>query len=437
MQWVHWLKKYGEAVYATRAWEKYGEGPTKMGAEYGVFTAPAEGTAKDIRYTRSKDNTTLYAILLGWDKDQKEITLRSLSSDRIDITNLKSVELINGEAGNYLPLSFKQYPEGLTVSLPEKPREELAYVLKLSFKGKIPSLDKYVDVDCTSHYYIVPGNYMNNPLLGADLKLNKKQKNPGNQWDLEYVDKGIYKIHNRGEAGKVLTYNNSGASDPKLYLSDFTGNDNQLWKIDNSFNALYKISNKQFSDLSLSVNGGIKEGNIAEMVSVPDSSFGWRLMEVCELKQEAFKPNNIPGIIEAENFDIGCPGDAYFDKDEVNAGGKYRQNQPVDIDTCSAGTYLVGWTNPGEWLAYTVSVKKSANYQISFYLATIYDTAKLHLECDGSDKTGIISVPNTAGFQNWTVVMKKIKLDAGEHVMKLYIDNGGFNVDKMVFKLVI
>ncbi|MBN2172511.1 MAG: alpha-L-fucosidase, partial [Bacteroidales bacterium] len=32
-----WLKKYGEAVYATRAWEKYGEGPTKMGAAHGVF----------------------------------------------------------------------------------------------------------------------------------------------------------------------------------------------------------------------------------------------------------------------------------------------------------------------------------------------------------------------------------------------------------------
>ncbi|MGA8265931.1 MAG: alpha-L-fucosidase, partial [Ignavibacteriaceae bacterium] len=58
-----WLKKYGEAVYATRAWEKYGEGPTKMGSGYGVMGAPLEGKAKDVRYTRSKDYTTLYAIL--------------------------------------------------------------------------------------------------------------------------------------------------------------------------------------------------------------------------------------------------------------------------------------------------------------------------------------------------------------------------------------
>ena len=68
-----WLKKYGEAVYATRAWQQYGEGPTKMGAAYGMMMAPAEGTAKDIRYTRSKDGTTLYAIKLGWEKGEKEL----------------------------------------------------------------------------------------------------------------------------------------------------------------------------------------------------------------------------------------------------------------------------------------------------------------------------------------------------------------------------
>ncbi len=80
-----WLKKYGEAVYSTRAWEKYGEGPTKMGAAHGVMGAPIEGTAKDVRYTRSKDYTTLYAILLGREKDEKKVTLTTLTSDRIDL----------------------------------------------------------------------------------------------------------------------------------------------------------------------------------------------------------------------------------------------------------------------------------------------------------------------------------------------------------------
>ena len=96
-----WLKKYGEAIYNTRAWQWYGEGPTKMGANHGVFIAPQEGTAKDIRYTRSKDNTTLYAILLGWEKGQNEIKLSLLGTDHINLKNLKSVEMIMGETKKY------------------------------------------------------------------------------------------------------------------------------------------------------------------------------------------------------------------------------------------------------------------------------------------------------------------------------------------------
>jgi alpha-L-fucosidase len=135
-----WLKKYGEAVYATRAWVKYGEGPTLMGSGHGVFTAPAEGTASDVRYTRSKDSGALYAILLGWDQGQKDITLTSLSTDKIDLKTLKSVELINGEAGKYLPLTYSQDEEGLTVTLPERSFEDMAYVIKLTFRRKIPAL---------------------------------------------------------------------------------------------------------------------------------------------------------------------------------------------------------------------------------------------------------------------------------------------------------
>lgn len=429
-----WLKKYGEAVYSTRAWEKYGEGPTRMGAAHGIFTAPAEGTAKDVRYTRSKDYTTLYAILLGWEKGQKKVVLTSLPSNRIDIKNLKTVTLIKGE-GNYLPLSFSQDSGGLIVSFPEEPDEEMAYVLKLKFDGKIPSLDKYVDINTAPYYYFVPEGNMNGPVLGANLLITEKRKDIANQWKLENVGKGLYIIRNREAPGNILSCSASGTLENELMMSGFTGNDNQLWKIEHSNNALYKILNKQSPDLILSVNTDINEGTKVEVTNAGTGShIGWRLMEVCVLKQEPFSTNTIPGIVEAEHFDIGCPGDAYFDKDEFNSGGKFRPDQPVDIDSCSAGGFLVGWTNTGEWLAYTIHINKSATYQVDFYIATIYDTSKLHLEFNGLDKTGIISVPNTAGFQNWDVVKKIVKLDAGKQVLKMFIDGGGLNLDKMIFK---
>jgi hypothetical protein len=372
--------------------------------------------------------------LLGWEEGQKEITLNSLPSDRIDIQNLQKVELINGKAGKYLPLAFRQDKSGLIIDLPGKQREELAYVLKISFEGKIPPLNKYVDINTTPHYCIIPGNNMNNPILGVNLKLNGNKKNLVNQWKFEPEGKGWYIIRNREYPDKVLTFNFSGDTEQKLNVSDFTDHDNQVWKIEASFSTLYKISNKQSPNLMLAVNKGIKEVNKIEILSANGSPFGWHLMAVCEMKQEAFKSNVIPGVIETEDFDIGCIGDAYYDTDEINRGGKYRKDQPVDIDTCSAGTYVVGWTNAGEWLAYTLSVTESATYQVSFHLATIYDTAKLHIEIDGSTLTDSVSVPKTSGFQNWTIVEKVIELDAGQQVLKLHIDDGGFNIDKMIFE---
>ncbi|MDZ7288755.1 MAG: alpha-L-fucosidase [candidate division KSB1 bacterium] len=427
-----WLKKYGEAVYATRAWERYGEGPTKMGAGHGVFTAPAEGTAKDVRYTRSKDNTTLYAILLGWEKGQKEVILESLSSDRIDGKNLKSVELINGDAGRYLPLAFRQNTEGLIVSLPERSFEELAYVLKLSFDGNIPKLDKYADLDCAPHYFLVPGDNTGSLVLGSDLKLTGKRKDVASQWKLESAGKGIYRISNRENANKVLECSISGHD---LMISNATGEDNQFWKIEDAHNGLLKISNKQFPNMILSVSTALAEGNKADLLdSENGSSFGWKLMEVCEMKQDAFTPHAIPGIIEAEDFDTGCAGDAYHERDEINEGGQYRPNESVDIEKCAAGGYNVGWTHAGEWMAYSVTVGKSATYQISFHIASAYNSGKLHLECDGADKTGIISIPNTSGFQNWEVIKKTVELDAGQHVLKLVVDGDYFNLDKMVLE---
>jgi hypothetical protein len=85
-------------------------------------------------------------------------------------------------------------------------------------------------------------------------------------------------------------------------------------------------------------------------------------------------------------------------------------------------------------MAYTVTVSKSAMYQVSVYCASAYDSGKIHLECDDTDKTGVFAIPNTGGFQTWVVVKKNLKLDAGQHVLKLVADGDFFNIDKMVFE---
>ena len=61
----------------------------------------------------------------------------------------------------------------------------------------------------------------------------------------------------------------------------------------------------------------------------------------------------VPGTIQAENFDEGASGLAYFDTTSGNTGGKDRTTD-VDIEstTDGGGSYNVGRTRPGEWLKY-------------------------------------------------------------------------------------
>lgn len=68
-----WMTVNGEAIYATRPWETFGEGPTVEPAggfsEHGKFLK-LEYSDKDIRYTQSKDGRIVYAMTLGWPGDE-------------------------------------------------------------------------------------------------------------------------------------------------------------------------------------------------------------------------------------------------------------------------------------------------------------------------------------------------------------------------------
>ncbi len=421
-----WLKKYGEAIYFTRAWEKYGEGPTRMGAAHGVFTAPKEGTSRDVRYTRSKDNTSLYAILLGWDDGQQDVTLTTLSSDRIDISNLKDVSLINQEAGRYQSLQYKQDERGLTITLPKKEFDEPAYALKLSFRGTIRPLNKFAEIDCTPHYYLSPDGKPA-PVVGASGNLSGNRQSAQQQWKLEATQtKGVYKIINRENPLMVLSADGTVVS-----ASLFNNSEYQYWKIDEYYNEMLIISTWKSPHLFLTI-----ANEKATLINDRKLASTWKLLEICEVAQTAYKPHSIPGTIEIEDFDNGCSGDAWYDRDDNNAGSQYRPDTGVDIEISSAGGYNVGWTNTGEWLAYTVDVAAEGNYELTFFVAANTGNGKIRIESNSQNLTGTFSLPNTGGYQQWKPVKTKVQLKAGKQVLKIFIEhsNSDFNLDKMTFR---
>lgn len=143
----------------------------------------------------------------------------------------------------------------------------------------------------------------------------------------------------------------------------------------------------------------------------------------------------IPGTVEAEQYDNGGEGVAYHDASSTNEGdGNFRTTEGVDIGTCSAGGYDIGWTAAGEWTEYTVEVASTGSYDIQCYVAS-GNSGSFHLEMDNVDITGTLTVA-TGGWQTWQTVKKTgVQLSQGTHILK-FVTDGGMNLDKVVFSKV-
>jgi O-glycosyl hydrolase/ankyrin repeat protein len=131
--------------------------------------------------------------------------------------------------------------------------------------------------------------------------------------------------------------------------------------------------------------------------------------------------------IEAEDFDNGGEGIAYHDLDGANNGGAYRTTGvDVQATTDAGGGFNVGYAKTGEWLEYTINVATAGSYDLGFRVASTGNNGKFHVAIDGIDATGLITVPNTGGFQNWQTVTKTaVHLPAGQHVLRLALDIAG------------
>jgi alpha-L-fucosidase len=129
-----WMKVNGEAIYGTRPWKIFAEGPTVLrsmkkrnnGQVAEQWDWRKKLTSKDIRFTTEGD--ALYVIALAWPEDGK-LTIRSLGSD--SGVEIGTVVLL----GHGLKLGWKRTSQGLEVRLPAERPCEYAYALKITEKN--------------------------------------------------------------------------------------------------------------------------------------------------------------------------------------------------------------------------------------------------------------------------------------------------------------
>jgi len=119
-----WMEVNGDAIYGTRPWKIFGEGPTKAAA--GHFQENTAYTPQDIRFT-TKDGA-LYAITLG--TPANTVRIQSLGTKAgLETRPVKAVTLL----GSNTPLRWEQSGEALTIQLPATLPSQMASSFRISF----------------------------------------------------------------------------------------------------------------------------------------------------------------------------------------------------------------------------------------------------------------------------------------------------------------
>jgi len=154
---------------------------------------------------------------------------------------------------------------------------------------------------------------------------------------------------------------------------------------------------------------------------------------------------NIPGKIEAENFDV--PGSGYANKSysegdtedhgaESNGGTSYREGTGVDIYKKATG-YVVGYNAEGEWLEWTVNVAEAGNYTIFASVATDNKTSGFTLSLDGEPLTSFDLASferKGTDFDAFDTIQANVNITtAGTHILRMTVTGAWFDVDFFAF----
>ena len=160
--------------------------------------------------------------------------------------------------------------------------------------------------------------------------------------------------------------------------------------------------------------------------------------------RESFKEViEIPGTLQAENFDKGAEGITYHDSDSNNEGTTaYRtDSEGVDIVTGNGG-YAIGYTSSGEWLEYTVNVKEAGIYSYDATVSSGANNSSISLSLSTKEGltplTDVIPVPcvQSNNWDNYSNVHGRllIPLEEGQQVIRLNITGSSCNIDKITFR---
>lgn len=125
-----WLAINGDAIYGTRPWTIFGEGPTRLSeGGHKIEKIKIQYKNTDIRFTK-KSEKEMYAIVL--DKPEEETIIQSLSTN-LGVLNSKieEIKLLGSEE----TIEWTRDERGLVIKTPKSFPSEYAHAYKITLEG--------------------------------------------------------------------------------------------------------------------------------------------------------------------------------------------------------------------------------------------------------------------------------------------------------------
>ena len=150
-------------------------------------------------------------------------------------------------------------------------------------------------------------------------------------------------------------------------------------------------------------------------------------------------PITIPGTFEAglyDKFEGGIGQDITYVDTSVGNSGDFRTDENVDVVSNNQEGATVGSIAAGEWMEYSIDVQTAGVYDLSFRYASGNSNGggPFYFEIEGNKISSDITVPSSGSWESWsTKTVSGIEFVKGENVLRLFIQNGEFNLGKLTF----
>jgi beta-glucanase (GH16 family) len=145
------------------------------------------------------------------------------------------------------------------------------------------------------------------------------------------------------------------------------------------------------------------------------------------------QPTSVPGIIPAEQYDLGGEGVAYADLTPSNdLSSEYRADEGVDIVYILGRDqgFAVGAFEGGEWLEYTVDVSFDGVYNVDLRTRSAAG-AVLNVLVDGASVASDLTVAADTNGVLSTTRLQQVQLAAGLHVLRIEATGGSLDLDQI------